>query len=120
MSTLHGALSAALAKSYEQHATALHQNIHKINKFGELVISPFDLIPHAAPLHNGSVALVAHCPRGRDHAAVLLSLAERGFRVGAPAKHEVQFNDGYTVWVAAVTSIELTFRLVFYTTADAS
>jgi len=121
MSTLHGTLSSALAKDYEQQASFLYEHAERINRFGDIVIKPFDLVPHVRPLRNGSsVGFVAHCPRGRDHAPLLVQLAEHNFRVGKPEKHELQFNDGYVIWMAAVTRIDITFALVFYTRSDAS
>lgn len=120
MSTLHGTLSSALSKNYEQNASAFYQNAERINRFGDLVIKPFDLVPHVRPLHNGSVGFVAHCPRGRDHAPLLIALAENNFNVGKAAKHELQFNDGYLIWTAAVTRIDITFCLVYYTRSDVS
>lgn len=120
MSTLHGTLAAALSRDYEKQTSALHQNAEAINRFGDLVIKPFDLVPHVKPLQGGGVGFVAHCVRGRDHAPLLLSLADAGFTVGKAEKHQMQFNDGYTIWTAPVKSREIAFCLVFYTPVDAS
>jgi len=117
MSTLYGTLIGHLTRDHEVHTSALNANVELINRFGD-EMRLLNLVPHVRAADRNSVACVAQCVRGRDHAPVLQALIERGYKVATAAKLPHQFTDGYVIWCARVTSRAMSFDLLFYTAVD--
>jgi hypothetical protein len=119
MSTLYGTLIGHLTREHEVHTSALNANVELVNRFGD-EMRLLELVPHVRAQDRNSIVCVAHCLRGRDHVPVLQALTGRGYKVGTAEKLPHQFNDGYVIWRARVTSRTMSFDLVFYTMVDAA
>lgn len=119
MTTLYGTLVAAIAKDYEVQTSVLHANSALINQFGD-AMKEFGLTADVKVQPGGKLSLVALSSRGQDATPILVTLKERGYRLDAPVKPRLQFNDGYTIWHVKVTGHSLEFGLLFYTEVEVS
>lgn len=117
--TLYGTLVAAIAKDYEVQTSALHANATLINRFGD-AMKELGLTADVKVQPGGTLSLVALSSRGQDATPILTAIKERGFRLEAPVKPRLQFNDGYTIWHVKVTGHSMEFGLLFYTEVEVS
>lgn len=117
--TLYGKLIGHVAADYEKQTSALHNNQLLINRFGEFC-KALKLTPDVRTRENGTIALVAHCERGRDHAPIVDMLRQMACKVGEFSMPAIQFRDAYTIWTARVSAPSFKFTLLFYIEEDAS
>jgi hypothetical protein len=113
MKGLYAELISGLARNYESQTSALNKHAGAINRFGQFT-GEHGLTPHVMFLDSGHVQFVAHCPRGNDHTPKLEQLEAAGLTIGELTKPALQFNDGFVIWTAPVTSASLDFQFLFY------